>query len=141
MRHGRDHEEREQKVGQSRTNNTPEADSFEAQMLNGGRHGGTPNQYVVGAHTERIAPASELEEEEPRGGGSDVAPTKLAEERERERHKEERKIGRLAAGVGENPRDKREPGVTREDLDEAARKADEKVLGSQPTGAPPRRES
>jgi hypothetical protein len=127
MRHGRDHEEREQKIQVRRSNNTPESDSFEAELLTAGRQRGTPRQRVFGAHEERVSSASEPDE--PVNDGSEVAPTKRAEEREQERHRLERKIGRLAAGTGENLRDRREPDVTREDLDEAAREADKKVAG------------
>lgn len=129
MQHGRDNEEREQKVGTRRSRNTPEKESFEAEMLHAGRHHGTPHQHVYGAHPQRTAPAAELEEDEPVGDGAEVAPTRLAEERERERHRNERRLGRLAAGAGENLRDRREPGVSREDLERAAAEADLKVVG------------
>jgi hypothetical protein len=125
MTHGRDHEEREQKVGVGRTRNTPESDSDEARLLAAGRTHGEPPRYVIGAVEERLAGA-DAEADTP-GDGSEVAPTPRAAERERIRHQEERKRGRLAAGIGDNPRDRREPGVTREDLDEAARAADEAV--------------
>jgi hypothetical protein len=129
MAHGRDHEEREQKVSQSRSNNTPDHDTFEAEMLSSGRHHGVPKQYVAGSHEERQASGAAFDEEEPVNDGSSPAPTKLAEERERERHRLEQELGRTAAGLGENRRDHRDPGVTREDLDRAAREADEKVAG------------
>lgn len=129
MRHGRDHQEREQRLKQNRSNNTPEQQSFEAELLKGGRTGGIPNQRVFGSNEERFAPASELDEAEPVADGSEYAPTKQAEERERERHRQERKLGRIAAGTGENVRDRRDPEVSREDLEQAARAADEKVAG------------
>jgi len=127
MTHGRDHEEREQKIGVGRTRSTPESESFEAGLVASGRTHGTPPQYVVGSHEERFAPGEAFDEPEPVADGSEVAPTRKAEERERARHREERKRGRMAAGIGENQRDRREPNVTREDLDEAARAADEEV--------------
>jgi hypothetical protein len=95
MNHGRDHDEREQKIGAGRTAETLEDD---------------------GADEDRSP-----------HGGSEPAPTRQAAERERIRHEEERKRGRVAGGLGDNERDRRAPGVTREDLDEAARIADEAV--------------
>jgi hypothetical protein len=131
MTHGRDHQEREQRVHVRRANQTAEEEGgLESDFFGEGHKRGTPPQGVIGAHTERSAPAEELEEPEPVSGGSEVAPTKRAEERERERHRAERKMGRMAAGIEENLRDRREPEVTREKLDEAARAADEKVSRS-----------
>jgi hypothetical protein len=98
MIHGRDHQEREQKIG--------------------GPPGGPSSND--GDEAEPVAAA-------PPGNGSQVAPTARATERERVRHEEERKRGRMAAGVDDNPRDRREPEVTREDLEEAARVADDAV--------------
>src|SRR2546428_5196356 len=98
MIHGRDHEEREQKIGANTTRPSPD-DADEAEPL-------------------AAAPPS---------NGAEVAPTPRATERERVRHQEERKRGRMAAGVDDNPRDRREPEVTRDDLAEAARVADEAV--------------
>lgn len=130
MRHGRDHEERENKIRLTRTNNTPEADAFEVEMLQAGRTGATPPQQVIGAHETRSASSgSEEEGAEPTGPGSDVAPTKRAEEREKERHRLERELGRTPAAEGGHIRDRRSAEVTREQLDEAGRKADEKVAG------------
>lgn len=60
-------------------------------------------------------------------GGSDTGPTPRAQERERERHRLERELGRTPAGGQGLKRDHREPGVTREQLDEAARAADRAV--------------
>jgi hypothetical protein len=107
MQHGRDHEERELKV-KHRSNATPDEASLDK---------------------DEMVSTGELAENEPLVDGAEVAPTKRAEERERVRHREERKRGRMAAGIGENLRDRREPGVTREVLDEAARAADEQVKG------------
>lgn len=129
MQHGRDNEEREQRVGSRRIRNSLERETFETEMLHAGRHHGTPRQHVYGAHQQRISSASELDEDEPIGDGAEVAPTPLAEARERERHRNERLMGRLAAGAGENLRDRREPGVSRDDLARAAEEADRKVCG------------
>lgn len=113
-----------------RAHQSPEAANADSEVLGNGKARGTPHQRVFGAHLERFAPATELEEPEPMGDGSDVAPTARAEERERERHRAERKLGRMAAGTDENLRDRREPGVTREALDEAAEAADRKIAPS-----------
>lgn len=128
MRHGRSHEEREQKVGRDRRGTTPE--SKDAARLGMSAKGGTPHQRVFGAHNERFARGEDLDEPEPTGSGSDVAPTERAARREQERHRIERRLGRMAAGSDENLRDRREPGVSRETLDKAAREADEKVKKS-----------
>lgn len=95
-------------------------------QLPGGKDHGVPPQHVIGAHEERLTAHAALDEDEP-GDGAEVGPTAQAEERERERHRLERKQGRMAAGSGDNLRDRREPGVSRESLDAAARAADEKV--------------
>ena len=141
MPHGRDHQEREQKIRIRRASQTSEPSSFEAQLLGAGRTRGTPKQRLFGANSapgaRRATPAEDFDEPEPIGGGAEVAPTRRAEERERERHRAERKIGRMAAGIGENLRDRREPGVTRQALDQAARAADQKVTSG--ANATPRR--
>jgi len=62
-------------------------------------------------------------------GGSEVAPTAKAELREKERHAREAAVGRVAAGLGGNPRDRRGPKATRKNLDQAARAADQRVAG------------
>jgi hypothetical protein len=128
MTHGRDHQEREHRVRAHRANQTAERASLEGSLFGTGRARGTPNQRVFGAHLERFAPGAELDEAEPTGDGADVAPTLRAQERERERHREERKLGRMAAGIDENLRDRREPSVTRRALEDAARAADRKII-------------
>jgi hypothetical protein len=65
-------------------------------------------------------------------GGTDVAPTKRAEVREHERHRLERKLGRIPAGEAGLVRDHRAAGVSRADLDEAARLADRRVAHRRP---------
>jgi hypothetical protein len=132
MRHGRDHQQREPHIRLRRTRNTPEADSFETKLLTSGRKRGQPPEGLVGAHQQRRQPTSKLRTSsdrgrEPLGPGSDVAPTEKATRREQERHRQERKVGRVAAGTQQNLRDRRRPGVTREKLEAAARKADEAV--------------
>jgi hypothetical protein len=125
MTHGRDHQEREQKYPRA---NSHRAERSEENQLEAGS--GTPRQHVYGANEGRLASGGELDETEPMADGSEVAPTRRAEERERERHRAERKLGRMAAGIDENPRDRREPSVTREALEEAAQAADRKVTPS-----------
>lgn len=120
MTHGRDHQEREQKYPRANHRN-------DESVLDAGRTCGVPRQHVYGANEGRVASAADLDENEPMADGSDVAPTRRAEERERERHRVERKLGRMAAGIDENPRDRREPAVTRAALDQAAESADRKV--------------
>lgn len=129
MRHGRDHDERSHKVRRGRSNMTPERDGYEATLASAGRKRGVPPQRLYGSHAARLAPIADLDEEEPVGDGAEVAPTPRAEARERERHRLERRCGRLAAGSGENIRDRREPSVGPAELEEAARAADRKVAG------------
>lgn len=70
----------------------------------------------------------------PGVGGSDVAPTARAQEREQERHRLERELGRTPAGEAGLDHDYRSPDVTRAKLDEAARQADINTVGH-PIGA------
>src|SRR2546430_15304391 len=111
MTHGRDHQEREHKY--RRANHTAERTDFEAELRGGRRNRGTPHQRVFGASDGRFSPAAELDDAKSVADGSEVAPTARDQERERERHRVERKLGRMAAGVGENLRDRREPAVTK----------------------------
>jgi hypothetical protein len=126
-----------------RNNNVPkendEQTQLEFELASSGRNDAFPREGLVGAHAERRAPAfQEVSEEveaeseegqEPTGPGSDVAPTKRAEARERERHRIEREIGHTPAGEEGLVRGRNAPGVSREDLDEAARRADRRVVG------------
>jgi hypothetical protein len=119
-----------------RTSNTPqendEQTQLEVEMASSGRSDVVPRQGLVGAHTARLEPdsaTSDEEGDEPTGAGSDVAPTRLAEQRERERHRLERERGRVPAGEGGAIHEKRSPNVTREDLDEVQREADRRVIG------------
>lgn len=128
MTHGRDHQEREQRYPHPKQIGA--RTDFEAELEDAGRSGGVPHQHVFGANEGRVASAQDLDEGEPMAGGSEVAPTRRAEARERERHRAERKLGRMAAGIDENLRDRREPAVTRPALDGAARAADRKVAGA-----------
>jgi len=131
MRHGRDHQQQEPRLRRRRTHATVEGDSFETKLLTSGRKRGSPPEGLVGAHRQRREPTGLLEtssdrERQPVGHGADVGPTEKATRREQERHRREREIGRVAAGTERNDRDQRR-GVTRAQLDAAARAADEKV--------------
>ena len=97
MQHGRDHDNRS-KLDRSRHNNTPPDPESE------------PSPEPTGAEA-----------------GSRPAPTRRAAEREAMRHQLERERGRFAAGEGGIEHDVRAPGVTREDLEQAARDADELI--------------
>ena len=134
MDHGRDHENR-QSHSRSRANNTPPTDptaKSEQQMIQGKGHS-VPNDGLVGAqafhgrHTKDSA--HDNDPARRTGSGSDVAPTRLAEEREQERHRLERELGRTPAGEAGRAHDQRTPEVTRAALDEAAREADRRVVG------------
>jgi hypothetical protein len=126
-----------QKIGRTaRTKSTPrESDDqteLEAELASSGRSDQVPRQGLVGAHTARLEPEPKLDDdraEPPTGRGSDVAPSRLAEQRERERHFLERQRGRSAAGEGGSLRERRRPNVTRNDLVQAQREADRKVIG------------
>jgi hypothetical protein len=101
---------------------------LEIEMAASGRRDIVPREGLVGAHTERRAPSRDEDRDaEPTGLGSDVGPTKRAEARERERHRLEREIGRTPAGEEGLIHDRRAPTARREDLAEAARRADEHV--------------
>jgi hypothetical protein len=118
-----------------RVNNIPKDDDpqtqLEVEMASSGRTAAVPREGLVGAHTARRETSADADgaEQEPTGFASDVAPTKLAQERERERHRLERESGRTPAGQDGLIRDKRAPGTTREALDAAARQADRNVVG------------
>jgi len=134
-----------------RVNNVPQEDDeqtrLELEMAASGRNDAVPREGLVGAHTARREPLTATEGEgtgdeeeqmaageegaEPTGPGSDVAPTRRAEERERERHRLERELGRTPAGEEGLIHGRSASGVSREDLDEAARKADRYVAGSE----------
>jgi hypothetical protein len=97
---------------------------IEDQLAASGRAKVVPPEGLVGAHTERRLPgAGDLNE--PVGAGADVAPTRKAEVRERERHRiaRERQAG------------------SREELDRAAAEADRLMAERQLTaeGTPARR--
>ncbi len=120
MMHGRGHDERLQHARRLRASNVPvdEETEVEAEMAVTRRSGVRPRNGEIGATRHGT-------------GGSDVGPTKLAAERERERHRLENEAGRVAAGEEETgePHDLRTPGVTRERLREARHAADERVVG------------
>jgi hypothetical protein len=117
-----------------------EQTQLELEMAASGRRDAVPREGLVGAHAaRREGPPGDADEgadteaseegDEPSGQGADVAPTKRAEERERERHRLERELGRTPAGEEGLVHDRRAPGVSREGLDEAAREADRRVAG------------
>jgi hypothetical protein len=131
MRHGRDHEQREPRQRRRRTHSTVEGDAFETKLLTSGRKRGRPPEGLFGTQRLRREPTSELEtssdrERKPVGHGADVGPTEKATRREQERHRREREVGRVAAGTERKVRDQRR-GVSRAQLEAAARGADEKV--------------
>jgi hypothetical protein len=132
MRHGRDHQQREPHIRSTqRTKNVPEGDAFETKLLTSGRKRGRPPEGLFGTQRSRREPTAELEtssdrERKPVGHGADVAPTEKATRREQERHRREREVGRVAAGTERNLRDRRR-GVSRGQLEAAAKAADEKV--------------
>jgi hypothetical protein len=109
VEHGRCHDERRQKVRQNRYSNTPP----------------DPEESAP-----EILAADEDIDFEARAGqkrGSESAPTEQAARREAERHRLEREMGHVAAGTGGFRAQVRPSDVSREDLSEAARRADEAV--------------
>lgn len=103
MNHGRNHDEREQKLG-------------------------LPRELEI---DREVIADEESELEEGRAlrkvDGSEVAPTRKAEAREHERHRLERERGRVPSSQEDDRRDHRTRDVTRQVLDEAAREADRRV--------------
>lgn len=98
-----------------------------------GRTRSVPREHLIGAHRERREPEREHQPDEPAsaepvGAGSDVAPTRRAEERERARHHLQRAEG-VAPASDDSPRQRRAPKATRHRLDAAARAADESTGG------------
>lgn len=135
MPHGRNHQQRESHSRSTRTKNTPDSDSWQTKLFTSGRKRGAPPEGLVGPHKTRRTPtggtASESERElAPEGGGSEVAPTARATERERERHARERAMGRVAAGTMARRTASVRPGLARKDLERAGREADKKVSGA-----------
>jgi hypothetical protein len=119
-----------------RNNNVPKDDDaqteLEAELAASGRHDAFPREGLVGATSERretLEEGREDEGEEPTGPGADVAPTKRAEARERERHRIERELGHTPAGEEGQIHGRNAPGVSREALDQAAQQADRRVVG------------
>jgi hypothetical protein len=104
---------------------------LEIEMAGSGRSGARVHEGLFGAHTvrreRRGAPLERSQhtfDDEPIGIGAEVAPTRLAEIRERERHRLQRQQGVVPAGEDGNLRQLRAPGATRRSLDAAARAAD-----------------
>jgi hypothetical protein len=121
-----------------RTSNLPVDDDeqtvMEAEMASSGRSAATPKEGLVGAHRVRRQPSNDTLEgsqqspiDEPIGAGAEVAPTEMAELRERERHRLQRELGVVPAGEDGNLRQRRAPQATRESLDDAARRANHVV--------------
>ena len=119
-----------------RMNNFPVDDDeqtrLEAEIAGSGRTRLRPRQGLAGAHHVRYqgrgAPLERNQSsfgDEPIGGGAQVAPTRLAEVRERERHRLQRRQGVVPAGEDGNLRQRRGPWATRASLDAAARAADQ----------------
>jgi hypothetical protein len=115
--------------------------AVEDEMMASGRHRVVPRTGLVGAHAERTGSLAADPDEGvglPQGAGSEVAPTRKAELRERRRHQMQREVGVEVAGEGGRLRQKRS--ASREALDEAAAKADELLMASsinaegEPTG-------
>jgi hypothetical protein len=127
MTHGKNHDERLQKVRRSRANNTPDPEDddvrIEAGLVAEGGGGARPRAGLIGPHVEGWGSRGAM------AAGAEVAPTPKAELRERIRHRIEREKGRVAAGTDDRLRDTRTGGVTPEDLAEAACEADRAVAG------------
>lgn len=137
---GRKHHESARKLDQARHSKAREGSAFEAELEAGQRKGGVPPQYTVGGGGPRpgATVGDEADEAEVQGqdthlSGADVAPTEKAQERERQRHALERQKGRAPAGHDGQLREHRSGDVSREDLEAAARKADELVAGRDPS--------
>ena len=62
------------------------------------------------------------------GHGAQVAPTPLAEARERERHERQRRLGVVPAGTDGSLRQRRDGAATREQSDGAGEDADESLM-------------
>jgi hypothetical protein len=132
MPHGRNHQQREAHTRSTRTKNIPESDAWQTRLLTSGRKRGAPPEGLIGPQKARRTPtggtASERERElAPVSGGSEVAPTARATERERERHARERAMGRVAAGTMARQRASVRPELQRKDLERAGREADQKM--------------
>jgi len=120
----------------ARMSNVPvdddEQTGLEVELAGSGRKDVRPREGLVGAHTvrrgRRAAPLERDQRsyaDEPTGTGSEVAPTRQAEVRERERHRLQRQEGVVPAGEDGNLRQRRGPRATRQSLDAAARAADQ----------------
>lgn len=116
MEHGRDHDQRRAHIRPPRDNNTPHTDpqdELEAELDRSG------HARSASGHGQPPDPAI-----------TDNGPTEQAAQREQERHRLEEERGRTAGGTtGGTLREQRAPGVTREQMDEAAREADRRVAG------------
>src|SRR4051794_37401867 len=102
----------------ARMSNVPvdddEQTGLEVELAGSGRKDVPPREGLVGAHTvrrgRRAAPLERDQRsyaDEPTGTGSEVAPTRQAEVRERERHRLQRQEGVVPAGEDGNLRQRR----------------------------------
>jgi hypothetical protein len=132
----------------AQTSGPPERDAdmqteIEDELLRSGRSHIVPREGLPGAHEERragLTPDWESSHKEPVGRGSDVAPTRKAELREAERHRMEREVGHVAAGLQEGGlRQQSSQFATREALDGIAAEADDTIADRHLTaeGEPP----
>jgi hypothetical protein len=133
------------------SNNLPldddEQTQIEAELASSGRSDVVPREGLAGAHRVRRQPSHGTMErsqrsiiDEPIGDGAEVAPTEKAALRERERHRLQRDLGVVPAGEDGNRRQRRAPGVTRDALDAAARRAND-IVPSSARGRPRTRSS
>ncbi|MCG5055762.1 MAG: hypothetical protein KA712_22620 [Myxococcales bacterium] len=145
MTSGRGKQGQQQRAGRPRSNSTPAdsdfQDAFEARLDESGRHGGRPHEGLVGPHEHKreaspdahaVDRDPEIEESLPASGGSDVGPTATAKRQADERHRREDELGHHAAGRGDRLRAENDEDVSREDLDEARKQADEVVAHGAP---------
>jgi hypothetical protein len=104
---------------------------IEDEMRASGRGHVVPREGRAGAYEQRReGMGKDLDERlgEPPGRGAEVAPTALAEARERERHERQRKLGVVPAGTDGALRQRRDGTATREQLDAAGEDADESLM-------------
>jgi len=115
MRHGRDHEER-QEVLRHKPYAVEEPDDEREAIA---------EEEAIADEESPLLP-EELRASRGAEGGAIPAPTERAREREAERHERERGVGVVAAGTGV-PRQRRAPEASRDEVERAACEADEAV--------------
>jgi hypothetical protein len=116
----------------------------EDEMRASGRGSAVPRTAVIGAHPRPVSPDSidpADEVQPPRAGGSDVAPTARALERERARHDRQAALGVRPAGEAGRTRQQRpddeddgKGSGLRAALDAAAADADREVISDDAIG-------